>query len=313
QTVTTNEDTAASGQVIASDIDGDSLTYSLVTGPAHGTLEFNADGSFNYTPDANYNGSDALTYEANDGRATSTTAHVTITVTPVNDLPVAMDDSYQTAEDTGVTGQAIASDIDGDGLTYSLVTGPAFGTLVFNADGSFTYTPDANYSGPDRFTFTANDGSADSNAATVTLTVTAVNDAPVLTGGAVLAEIPEASSNPPGGSVSSLFGGMFSDADAGDTLAGIAITSNPQNADQGVWQYSTDGGTAWFDVGAIADVNALALGTDARIRFVPEMGYTGNPAPLVMRAVDSSFGGSFTDGATPGTLRVTTPGRSRGV
>jgi VCBS repeat-containing protein len=307
QPVATDEDAAASGQVAASDEEGDSLTFSLVTGPAHGTLEFNTDGSFTYTPDGDYNGSDSFTYLANDGTADSNTATVTITVSPVNDLPVATGGSYQTTEDTGVSGQAVASDVDGDSLTYALAAGPAHGSLVFNSNGSFTYTPDANYIGPDSFSFTANDGSADSDAATVALTVTAVNDAPVLTGGAVLAGIPEASANPPGQTVAALFGGVFSDAD-GDTLAGIAISGNPQNADQGVWQYSTDGGTTWLAVGAVSDATALALGAGARIRFVPELGYTGDPSPLVVRAIDSTFGGSFTDGATRVTLDVTTAG-----
>ena len=71
------------------------------------------------------------------------------------------------------------TDVDGDTLTAVLVSGPAHGTLTLNADGSFTYTPDANYNGSDSFTYKANDGSADSNVATVSLTVSAVNDAPV--------------------------------------------------------------------------------------------------------------------------------------
>ena len=111
---------------------------------------------------------------------------MTITVTAVNDAPVAADDAYSTAEDTALTVAAPGvlgndTDPDGDPLTAVLVSGPSHGTLTLNADGSFTYTPAANFNGTDSFTYRASDGTADSNLATVTITVTAVNDAPAAT------------------------------------------------------------------------------------------------------------------------------------
>src|SRR5262249_59664511 len=130
-------------------------------------------------PADNYNGSDSFTFKANDGTADSNVATVAITVTAVNDAPVAGNGSMTLAEDTSANGQAAATDVDGDPLTYTLVDGPAHGTLVFNADGSFTYSPAANYNGADSFTFKANDGTADSNLGTVSIAITAVNDAPV--------------------------------------------------------------------------------------------------------------------------------------
>src|SRR5204862_204160 len=144
----------------------------------------NADGSFTYIPAADYNGSDSFTYKANDGALDSNVATVSLTVTAVNDAPVAVNDSYTTAEDTPLTVPAPGvlgndSDIDSATLTAVLVTGPAHGTLTLNANGSLTYTPAANYNGSDSFTYKANDGALDSNVATVSLTVTAVNDAPV--------------------------------------------------------------------------------------------------------------------------------------
>jgi VCBS repeat-containing protein len=168
-----------------SDVDGDALTAALVSGSAHGTLTVNADGSFTYTPDADYNGPDSFTYKANDGSTASGVATVNIGVTAVNDTPVAQDDSYSLSEDGSLTVPAaglLANDSDGDGdaLTAALVSGPAHGTLSLNADGSFTYTPDADYNGADSFTYKANDGTANSPVATVDLTVTPVNDAPVL-------------------------------------------------------------------------------------------------------------------------------------
>jgi VCBS repeat-containing protein len=185
---TTDEDTAlsiAAPGVLGNDtdVDIDSLTAVLVGGPANGTLTLNPNGSFIYTPNANFNGTDTFTYTANDGFLDSNTATVTITVTPVNDAPAAVDDAYTTDEDTalsiaapGVLGND--SDVDGDFLSSVQVTGPTSGTLTLNADGSFTYTPAANFNGTDTFTYTANDGTVDSNVATVTITVNAVNDPP---------------------------------------------------------------------------------------------------------------------------------------
>src|SRR5262249_30660286 len=153
----------------------------LVTGPVHGSLTLNADGSFSYTPNANYNGSDSFTYKASDGALDSNVATVGISVAPVNDAPVAQNDTTATNEDTAVSGNLLANDsaIHGHRFTEVLVTAPVHGSLTLNADGSFTYTPSANYNGPDSFSYKANDGTADSNVATVSINVASVNDAPV--------------------------------------------------------------------------------------------------------------------------------------
>src|SRR5262249_49681204 len=138
--------------------------------------------------DANYNGPDSFTYKANDGGLDSNVATVSLTVNNVDDAPVAGNDSYTLAEDgvlvvaaNGVL--ANDSDAEGDALGAILVSGPVHGTLTPHADGSFAYTPNANYNGSDSFTYKANDGSLDSNVATVTLTITPVNDAPVVDAG----------------------------------------------------------------------------------------------------------------------------------
>ena len=154
----------------------------MVTDVTDGTLALNADGSFTYTPDPNFAGTDSFTYRAGDGSIDSNIATVTFTVTPVNDAPVAADDGYTTLEDTPLVVVAIdgilANDTDPDGnpLQALLVTDVTHGALVLNADGSFTYTPDSNFAGTDSFTYQAGDGSIDSNIATVTFTVTPVND-----------------------------------------------------------------------------------------------------------------------------------------
>jgi len=167
-----------------SDADGDPLTVVVLTVPQHGSGSIGSDGSLNYMPDANFCGSDTFTYKASDGTAESNIATVTITVNPINDPPVAGDDAYSTDEDTplnvgtpGVLGND--SDPEGDTLSAIKVTDTSHGTLTFNNDGSFDYTPDADFSGPDSFTYEANDGDLDSNLATVTITVDPVNDPPV--------------------------------------------------------------------------------------------------------------------------------------
>src|SRR5207245_1667769 len=141
-------------------------------------------GSFTFTPAANYNGPDSFTYKANDGALDSNVATVAITVTAVNDPPVAAHDSVGSEEDTplmvdasGVLGND--ADIDSATITAVVVTNPAHGTLALSANGSFIYTPTANYNKPDSFTYKTNDGSLDSNVATVAITLTAVNDPPV--------------------------------------------------------------------------------------------------------------------------------------
>jgi hypothetical protein len=139
-----------------------------------------------YTPAANYNGPDSFTYRASDGTLTSALATVTLTITAVNDAPTAADDAYSTAEDTARTVAAPGvlgndSDPDGNPLSAVLGSGPSHGTLTLNADGSLVYTPAANYNGPDSFTYRASDGTLTSALATVTLTITAVNDAPTVT------------------------------------------------------------------------------------------------------------------------------------
>ncbi|MCM3629584.1 Ig-like domain-containing protein [Paenibacillus glycanilyticus] len=182
-TKTTTEDTPVSGTVTGQDVENNTLTYTLVTEPEHGTVILNPDGTYTYTPDPNYNGPDSFTFKANDGSADSSPAKVDITVTPVNDAPGSENSSVTTAEDKQVSDKVKASDVDGDSLTYTLVNEPDHGTITFNQDGTFTYTPNPNYNGPDSFTFTANDGQLDSPEATVSITVTPVNDAPTADAG----------------------------------------------------------------------------------------------------------------------------------
>src|SRR5207245_11742948 len=149
------------------------LTYSIVTGPAHGTVSGTAP-NVTSTPAARYSGVDSFTFKANDSTVDSNVATVSLTVAHVNHAPVATGQSVSTAEDTAAPIILMASDVDGDALTYSIVIPPAHGTLSVAAP-NLTYTPAALYFGADSFTFKANDGTVDSNVATVSLTVTHVN------------------------------------------------------------------------------------------------------------------------------------------
>src|SRR5262249_25127326 len=137
-----------------SDVDGDHLTAVLVSGPAHGSLNLNADGSFTYLAATNYNGPDSFTYKANDGMLDSLPVTVAITVLSVNDVPVAADDAYSVDEDAVLTIAAPGvlandSDVDGDALSALIVSLPAHGSLSFSTNGDFVYTPVPNYNGSD--------------------------------------------------------------------------------------------------------------------------------------------------------------------
>lgn len=181
---TTNEDNAVANLNVLgndTDADGDSLGVSSFTQPSNGTVTRNADNTLEYVPNTNFNGTDSFTYKANDGTVDSNSATVNITVNAVNDAPVADSQSISTDEDTSKAITLNASDIEGDNLSYSIVAGPSHGTLS-GSGAERTYNPDANYNGSDSFTFKANDGSADSNVATVSITVNAVNDAPAVVG-----------------------------------------------------------------------------------------------------------------------------------
>ncbi|HND53284.1 MAG TPA: Ig-like domain-containing protein, partial [Pirellulaceae bacterium] len=167
------------------DADGDAISAELVAAPSHGNVVFNADGSFVYTPAAGYRGIDSFSYRASDGALTSNVANVAITVVAVNHAPVANGDSFTTAEDSplsvaaGVGVLSNDTDVDGDALAALLVSGPTHGTLTLRSDGSFSYSPDANFNGADSFVYKASDGLLESGLATVNITVTPVNDAPV--------------------------------------------------------------------------------------------------------------------------------------
>ncbi|UUA74144.1 retention module-containing protein [Cellvibrio sp. QJXJ] len=180
QLFSTDEDTLLTGQIIATDVEGDLLTYTLATPPANGTLQLDpVTGQFTFTPNANYNGADSFVVTVTDSSGNSSTATISLNIAPVNDAPVSADQTLTVDEDTQLSGQIVASDIEGDALSYTVTTNPVNGTLTLNpATGSFIYTPNANYNGSDSFVVTISDGNGGATTSTVTIGVTPVNDAP---------------------------------------------------------------------------------------------------------------------------------------
>lgn len=180
QNISTNEDTPLPIALRATDANGDPLTFSIVSQPSHGSLSpaSSGSGNFTYTPYLNYRGQDGFSFKANDGRADSNVAAVSITVIPVNHAPTAISQTTRGNQDTAIPITLAATDVDGDSLNFFVVGSPSHGMLTGTAP-NLTYTPNPNYSGQDSFTFKANDGSLDSNIATVSITVLHVNHNPV--------------------------------------------------------------------------------------------------------------------------------------
>ncbi|WP_246091879.1 cadherin-like domain-containing protein [Aliirhizobium smilacinae] len=168
--VTAFEDTPFNGRLpVATDADGDTLTYGLGAPAVHGMVTVNSDGTYTYVPALNFNGTDTFTYTVSDGRSISTYT-ITITVDPVNDPPSSSDTSISVTEGTSVSGNLPpATDPEGQPISYGLGNGPQHGTVTINPDGTYTYIPSVGYNGTDSFTFTISDGT---NTATYTVAIT---------------------------------------------------------------------------------------------------------------------------------------------
>ena len=182
-TATTAEDIALNNiDVLANDtdVDGDTLSVTGATA-VNGTVTVNGDGTLNYTPNANFNGTDTISYDLSDGNGGTATGTLTITVTAVNDNPVANADTATTAEDVALNNiDVLANDTDVDGDTLSVTGASALnGTVTVNGDGTLNYTPNANFNGTDTISYDIADGNGGTATGTLTITVTAVNDNPV--------------------------------------------------------------------------------------------------------------------------------------
>jgi VCBS repeat-containing protein len=195
----TNENSSVVISALANDVDfeGDKLKITAIDGHAiapggsvtlasgavvtlhlNGTITYNPSGAFDDLNAGGPAGVENFSYTVTDSHGASRDGNVQVSVTGVNDAPVAQDGSASGQEDNPIAGSAAATDVDNSAaqLTYSVVDGPDHGTLAFNTDGTFVYTPFDDFNGADSFTFKANDGSADSNVATVNLAVAPVDD-----------------------------------------------------------------------------------------------------------------------------------------
>ncbi|HEX2749851.1 MAG TPA: Ig-like domain-containing protein, partial [Verrucomicrobiales bacterium] len=235
-----------------SDIDGQTLSAVLVTAPASGVLNLFANGSFDYTPAAGFSGVRTFTYRASDGTATS--APVTVTI-QVNGAPSAGADAFTTLEDTvlsvSTANGVLANDTDPEGtaLTAQIVTLPAHGTVTLGANGSFSYSPNNDFAGTDTFTYSAFDGARTSAPATVTITVTAVNDAPVAGNDSYLTAPDQTLT------VSAAAGVLKNDRDAENSPLILSLVANPAHG-------------------------TLTLSPDGSFVYIPAAGYAGKDSFL---------------------------------
>ncbi|MED4054866.1 Ig-like domain-containing protein [Niallia taxi] len=238
----TQEDTVGIGTLLGEDVDGDTLTYTIVENGKKGkvTILEQKTGVFSYKPNANENGEDFFTYKVSDGKLTST-AKVSVFIKAVNDAPTAKSDAYSTKEDETLTVSKEKSvllndeDVDKDSLKAVLVKGTAHGTLDFKADGTFTYIPAKDFNGSDSFVYKATDGVLESAEQTVVLSVGAVNDAPVAKDSSLNVTEDEAAS------------GMVEASDADKDKLTFAIAENGQkgkavltDAETGKFTYTSD-------------------------------------------------------------------------
>ncbi|PKB14767.1 VCBS repeat-containing protein [Novosphingobium kunmingense] len=220
------------------DVDGDSLTVANLVAD-HGSVTANPDGSFTITPTANYNGPVILTYTVSDGHGASIGGTQNFSLTAVTDLS-AGHDSFSGTEDTQLSGSVAGNDSTTSGgmLTYAVATGPANGTLSFNTDGSFTYNPAPNSSGPDSFTYTVTDAAADESATrTVDLSIAAVNDPAVIGGNTARAIVEDAVPNTVSGDLDS--------ADVDNPSDSWTVVSSPTVSVNGYGTYTIDATGHW--------------------------------------------------------------------
>jgi hypothetical protein len=219
-----NEDSTITVTLSGSDEDGDTLTSSVVSLPSHGSVSLSG-ATATYTPDTNFNGSDSFMFKVNDGNVDSNIATVNITVNPVNDAPMADDQSKITDEDTAVMITLTASDVDADLLMYHVVNPPANGSLS-GTSASLQYTPAIGFSGSDTFTFKVYDSHADSGVATVSITVndTKVTQSISLQQGWNLISL---HTQPADMTPSGIFSGHFDVIEEVRTLQGVFNTSWP--------------------------------------------------------------------------------------
>jgi hypothetical protein len=240
--------------VLLNDSDGNGenepISAVLVNTTEHGTLLFNPDGSFTYIPDLNYFGTDSFQYLVNDGDLDSNVATTTLEIAPVDDPPVVNDDVYETDEDEVLVVEApgvLANDVDIDQETLiaTLIIGTEHGEILFNIDGSFAYSPDADWYGVDTFQYIASDENVETLIGWVTITVNPVNDIP------------------------------HTQAESYETTTDELLTTT-ENDGVLANDYDVDGDILSVTLSEAPEFGTLFLATNGAFVYTPNTGYTGN-------------------------------------
>ena len=260
-TASVDEDGTVSIDVLANDTDadGDTLVLTGVSGAANGTSVVNA-GQIEYTPNPDFNGSETLSYTIADGNGGTGTGTITVAVTAANDVPVANDDAASVAEDGSILVDVLGndSDVDGDGLTVTSISGAANGTASLEA-GQVRYDPDPDFNGTEVLTYTISDGNGGTDTGTLTITVDAVNDPPVATddtatlteGGDVLVDVLTNDSDPEGDTLSLLSVGTAANGDAAIEGGQVRYTPDPGFSGSDSVTYAVSDGNGGTDTGTI--------------------------------------------------------------
>lgn len=196
----------------------------------------------------------------------------------------------------------------------------AYGTLAVSSNGNFAFTPDAEAinalaageTATATFNVSVSDGAL-SSTKQITVNLTGANDAPTLVANAALPAVLEDAAEPAGLTVEALFAPRFADVDNGSSLGGIVIVGDASTADQGAWEYSTDGGTSWHSIGAVSADAGVALSATALLRFVPAADWNGTPGSLTVHAADDDYAGGYTSGATRVEFDTTADAATSGV
>ena len=291
----TDEDAVLSGTVLTNDSDpvGDALTVNTtpVSEVSHGSLVLNANGTFVYTPDPDFIGTDSFSYEISDGKGGIDTATVTINVGPINDAPVDGDETNTVTEDTtltvtdGTTGDLLnnASDIDGDTLSISAFSvaghsGPftvgsacaisGIGSLTINANGSYSFAPASNFTGSiPAITYTVSDGKGGTDTSTLSLTMSAINDAPTPANDFFV------SGDPMGSPIT--INVLANDTDTDGTINSSSVDLNPSLA--GIQtSFTVAGQGVWTSDGS------------GSVTFTPDAGLISQPSPISYTITDNS-------------------------
>jgi hypothetical protein len=249
----TQEDTPFSGQLAATDDDGDTLSYTVSASPSHGAVTLDAaTGAYTYTPAADYHGSDSFTVTISDGNGGTVETTVNMSVAALAD---AVDDELHADEDMAVssnlltgTNGANADNFEDTGRTITAVTQGAHGSVTFQADGTVTYTPDTGFNGSDSFSYTVTAGGV-TETATVTVNIAPVNNIPVNT-------VPGAQSTTEDTAMA-ISGVSVADADSASLTTTLSVT-------HGTLDVATGGGATITGNGS---ANVVLSGTEAQIRW----------------------------------------------